>query len=278
MTILRSVLYLPASNPRAVEKARTLGCDAVVLDLEDAVAPDAKAEARVAAVEAVAAGGFVRKLVLIRVNHLRTPWGADDFAAAAGSAVDAIVVPKVDSAEEARDAVAAAGGKPVFAMIESPRAILALPEIAATPGVAALVAGNADLAKELRATVDANRSSLLYALSAMVIAARANNLVALDGIHADIQDVDGLDLTSAQGAAFGFDGRTIIHPSHIDSANRAYSPSPEQVEHARGLIAAHEEANADKRGVTTYRGKLVEVLHVEEARRILEIAEAIAAR
>ena len=276
--LLRSALYLPASNQRAIEKARTLNADSIVLDLEDAVAPDAKVAARAAAIEAAAIGGFGPSLLAIRVNRLDTRWGPADFDAVAVSKADVIVVPKVDSAEEAGAAVAAARGKPVWAMIESPRAILNLSAIAATRGIAALVAGTADMAKELRATVDVDRSALRYALSAIVVAARAHGLVALDGIHGDIQDLDGLDYTSVQGASFGFDGRTIIHPTHIESANRAYSPSPEAVERARGLIDSFEAARTDNRGVATYQGRLVEVLHADEARRIIETAEAIEAR
>lgn len=275
---LRSVLYLPASNPRAVEKARTLDCDAVILDLEDAVAPDAKPDARHAAVEAAKAGGFGHRLLAIRVNALSTPWGRDDFAAASTAPVDAIVVPKVDSPAQAAEAVAAAGGKPVWAMIESPRAVIDVAQIAATPGLAALVAGTADLAKDLRARAGNDRLPFLFALSAMLNAARAYGVVALDGIHADIQDLEGVEQTSRQGAELGFDGRTIVHPSHIEPANRAYAPSLEAVENARGLIAAHEQAEAEGRGVTTYKGRLVEVLHVAEARRLLAFAEAISRR
>ena len=276
--LLRSALYLPASNARAIGKSRSLDADAVILDLEDAVAPDAKPAARDAAVQAAAAGGFAPRLLAIRVNRLDTPWGAADFKAASAAAVDIIVVPKVDTAAEAAAAVSAARGKPIWAMIESPRAILNLPAIAATSGITTLVAGNADMAKELRATVDAHRSALLYALSAIVVGARANGLAALDGIHGVIEDLDGLDLTSRQGASLGFDGRTIIHPSHIESANRAYSPTAEAIDHARGLVDAFETAQAGRRGVATYRGRLVEILHAEEARRLIVIADAIEAR
>lgn len=272
---LRSVLYLPASNARAVEKARGLPCDAVILDLEDAVAPDAKTGAREAAVAAVREGGFGRRHVAIRVNALATEWSAADFEAVSAAPVDAIVVPKVDTAEQAQAAVAAARGKPVWAMIESPRAVLSVERIAAVPGLGALLAGHADLAKDLRATPGPDRAELLYAMQAMLCAARAFGLVALDGVHTDIQDLDGVTRTSAQGAAMGYDGRTIVHPSHIDAANRAYAPTAEAIEQARGLIAAHEAAVAEGRGVTTYKGRLVEVLHVDEARRLLAFAAAI---
>lgn len=271
---LRSVLYLPASNARAIEKARTLDCDAVVLDLEDAVAPQVKVEARGAAVQAVTDGGFGHRLVAIRVNALSTQWGADDFAAVRASAVDAIVVPKVDTPEQAAAAVAASGGKPVWAMIETPLSIIHVAAIAATPGLAALVAGTSDLGKELRARDDGSRTAFLYGLSAIVNAARAYGLAALDGVHGDIHDSEGFARSTLQGARLGFDGRTLIHPGQIESANRVYSPSAEAVEDAHGLIAAFDAAMAAGQGIATYKGRMVENLHVEEARRTLAFAQA----
>lgn len=275
---VRSVLYLPASNARAVEKARTLACDAVILDLEDAVAPGAKEEAREAAIAAVNAGGFGHRLVGIRVNGLPTRWSQDDFAAIAASRADVIVVPKVDSPGEAAAAVAAAQGKPVWAMIESPLSVIHVADIARTPGVTALLAGTADLGKELHAQDDGNRTAFLFALSAMVNAARAYGLIALDGIHADITDEAGLRRSTLQGAMLGFDGRTLIHPAQIAIANEVYSPSAEAVADANGLIAAHEAAVAEGKGVAVYKGKLVEVLHVAAARRLLAISDALSAR
>jgi citrate lyase beta subunit len=274
----RSVLYMPASNPRAIEKARSLACDAVILDLEDAVAPDAKASARAAAVEALKAGGFGHREVAIRVNGFGTPWFADDFAAAVAVVPDAIVVPKVDSSDQAAEAVRLAFGVPVWAMIESPRAVLDADRIAAVDGVAALVAGMADFAKDIGARPGVDRVELLYALQRMLIAARAAGIVALDGVHADIGDLAGLEIACRQGAAMGYDGKTLVHPSQIEPANRAFSPTPDAIEEARGLIAAHETARAEGRGVTTYNGRMVEVLHVEAARRLLAFAEAIAGR
>lgn len=276
MRPLRSVLYLPASNARAMEKARTLACDGLILDLEDAVAPDAKPAARAAAIEAVTAGGFGRRFVAIRVNPLDTQWGEEDFAAASSVRVDAIVVPKVDSGPEARAAVTAAAGKPVWAMVESARAIINVNDIAGTEGVTALLAGTADLAKDLRAKPDPDRLPFLFAMSAMLYAARANGLIALDGIHAEILDLAGAERTSRQGAKLGFDGRTIVHPSHIAPANDAYSPSPNEVDDARGLIEAHQLTVEQGSGVTTYKGRLVEVLHVEQARQLLSVMDAIA--
>ncbi len=274
----RSVLYMPASNPRAVEKARTLACDAVILDLEDAVAPDMKEAARAAVLETLKTGGFGHREVAVRVNGFGTFWIADDFAAIAAAKPDAIVVPKVDSASQAAEAVQLAGGVPVWAMIESPRAVLDADRIAAVAGVTALVAGMADFAKDIGAKPGADRIELLYALQRILIAARAEGRVALDGVHADIGDAEGLEIACRQGAAMGFDGKTLIHPSQIEPANRAFSPDPAAIEEARGLIAAHEAARAEGKGVTTYKGRMVEALHVETARRLLAFAEAIAAR
>jgi citrate lyase beta subunit len=274
----RSALYMPSSNPRALEKARSLDCDTVILDLEDAVAPDAKESARAAVVETLKAGGFGHREVTVRVNGFGTRWMADDFAAVVAAKPDAIVVPKVDSADQAAEAVRMAGGLPVWAMIESPRAVLDADKVAAVDGVTALLAGMADFAKDIGAKPGVDRVELLYALQRMLIAARAAGIVALDGVHADIHDLDGLKVACRQGAAMGFDGKTIVHPNQIEPANRAFSPDPADVEEARGLIAAHEAARAEGKGVTTYKGRMVEVLHVESARRLLAYAEAIERR
>lgn len=274
----RSALYMPASNLRAVAKARSLPCDVVILDLEDAVAPDMKDAAREAVLASLAAGGFGHREVTVRVNGFGTPWIAGDFAAVAAARPDAIVVPKVDTADQAAEAVRLAAGVPVWAMIESPRAVLDADRIAAVPGVTALLAGMADLAKELGATPGVDRLELLYALQRLLIAARAAGVVALDGIHADIGDPHGLEVACRQGAAMGFDGKTLVHPDQIEPANRAFSPDPAAIDAARGLIAAHEAARAEGRGVTTYQGRMVEALHVAAARRLLAFFEAIGRR
>lgn len=274
---LRSILYLPAANARAIEKARGLGSDAVILDLEDAVAPEAKPGAREAAIAAAAAGGWGARLLLIRVNGLATPWGHADLAAVAGAAVGAVVVPKVDSAAEAAEAVARAGGKPVWPMIETPRGVLAAAAIAATPGVAALVAGMADLAKDLGARPGPDRLPLLHALSHIVLAARAAGVLAFDGVYTAIGDDAGLEAEARQGAALGFDGKTLIHPTQIDIANRIFGPDPAEVEAARRMVAAWDEARAAGKGITTHEGRMVEHLHVESARRLIARAEAIGA-
>ena len=274
----RSVLYLPAANPRAIAKARTVDADCIILDLEDAVAPDTKVEARAAAVAAVAEGDWGHREVLIRVNSLATVWSIDDFAAVAASHAAGIVVPKVDSAREAEEAVARSHGKPVWAMIETPRAIFDAADIAATEGVTALLAGMADLTKDLRAKPTPDRLALVFALSTIVMAARAAEIQAFDGVFTDIADEAGLAAEALQGAQFGFDGKTLIHPSQIATANRLFAPDAAEIDHARGLIAAFEAGQAAGKGVTTFDGKMIELLHVGVARRTLVVADAIAGR
>jgi citrate lyase beta subunit len=270
----RTLLYMPASNARALEKARDLAADVIILDLEDAVAPEAKPAARAAAVAALAAG-FGRREAGIRVNGFGTAWSDDDFAAAAQSAAAFVLVPKIDSPAQAADAVARARGKPLWAMIETPRAVLEADAIAAVPGVAALVAGFADLAKDLRARPGPGRLPLLYSASRILLSARAAGIPAFDGVFTDIADADGLAAEAAQALALGFDGKTCIHPSQLDCVNRTFSPSEADIAHAHGLIAAHTEAMASGKAVATFKGKMVELLHVLEARRTLKIAEVI---
>jgi citrate lyase subunit beta/citryl-CoA lyase len=276
----RSVLYVPGSNARALEKARELPCDVVLVDLEDAVAPAAKATARAQAVAAIAAGGWGHREVALRVNGAATPWGAGDLAAAAGSGADAVVLPKVEAAEDVRRAAAALpGATPLWAMVETPRGVLALPAIAgASPRLACLVAGTSDLVKDLGARHTPGRAEVLASLSLLVLAARAHGLAALDGVHLDLADDAGLEAACRQGRDLGFDGKTLIHPKTIDAANRIFAPSVEEVAAARAVVAAHAEADARGEGVTIVDGRLVEALHVEAARRTLALAEAIAAR
>lgn len=274
----RSVLYLPAIRESAVAKARTLDADCIILDLEDAVAPDQKVAARAAALVAVQAGGWGHREILIRVNSLGTEWSIDDFAAARQAGVDAIVVPKIDSAADAVRAVELAAGLPVWAMIETPRAVIEAPAIAATPGVAVLLAGFADLAKDLRLGSDLTRAPLYYSMSAIVVAARAAGVLAIDGVFTDIRDESGLRTEAEQALAFGFDGKSLIHPSQVDLVNVVFTPSSAGLDNAGGLIAAHEAAVAAGKGVTTYGGKLVESLHVEQARQMLATAALLRAR
>ena len=274
----RSVLYLPASRDSAVAKARTLDCDCVILDLEDAVAPDQKAEARAKAVAAIRAGDWGHREVLLRVNGIHTEWAPADFAAAREAGAAAVVVPKVDSAAEAVEAVRMAAGVPVWAMIETPRAVIEAAAIAATPGVAGLVAGFADLSKDLRLRPDAARTPLHYSMSAIVIAVRAAGILAFDGVFTDIRDEASLRVEANQARMFGFDGKTLIHPSQVPVVNDVFAPGAEEIAAAEGLIAAYEASVAEGKGVTTFEGRLVEVLHAAEARRLLATAKTLSGR
>ena len=273
----RSALYLPANRESAIAKARTLPADCVILDLEDAVQPAAKEAARASAVAAAGSGDWGGKELLLRVNGLATAWSEDDFAAArlvaeTRGTLGGLVVPKVESADAAAWAVSLAGGLPVWAMIETPRGVLDAPAIAAVHGVTALLAGMADLAKDLRCRPDAARTPLLYSLSAIVLAARAAGKMAFDGVFTDIHDAAGFEAEARQGVMLGFDGKSLIHPSQVAPCNLVFSPSPKELADAEGLIAAYEAGLAGGAGVTTYKGKLIEVLHVAEARRLLAMA------
>jgi citrate lyase subunit beta/citryl-CoA lyase len=278
----RSVLYMPSSNERALEKAKTIAADGLILDLEDAVAPDAKAEARARACAAVTSGEYGAKELTIRINGADTPWHADDLAAAAKAGPDAIVVPKVDSPEAVRELVASMerAGAPehtrLWAMIESPYAILHAEEIAAaSERLKVLVLGTNDLVKELFIDHVPGRAPIMTSLQLLVLAARATGKVVLDGVYNDVKNAEGFADECRQGRQLGFDGKTLIHPGQVDGANAAFAPDEQAVEDARGLIAAWE-AGAGK-GVVTYNGRMVESLHVESARRTLSIHEAIQA-
>ncbi|MDH2413212.1 CoA ester lyase [Nocardioides sp. CER19] len=278
----RSVLYMPGANERALEKAKTLPVDALILDLEDSVAPDAKAAARENVVAAVASREYGGRELTIRINGADTEWHAEDLRAAAAVGPDAIVVPKVNSPEAVLslvDAVAAAGAPEktkLWAMIESPYAILHAEEIAAASDrLAVLVLGTNDLVKELFIDHVPGRAPLVTSLQLAVLAARATGKVVLDGVYNDVKNLEGYLAEVEQGRQFGFDGKTIIHPGQIEGANTGFAPSEEAVADARGLIAAWEDGAG--KGVVTYNGKMVESLHVESARRTLSISEAIAA-
>jgi len=280
----RSVLFMPASNARALDKARTLAADALVFDLEDAVAPDAKPEARRMAVAAASAGGHAPREVVVRVNGLDTPWGRDDLAAVAGSSADAILLPKVESAAAVHDALGVldAAGAPVglalWAMLETPLGILRAEAIATAPRVTALVMGTSDLTRDLRARHTSDRLPLVTSLGLCVLAARAHGLAALDGVHLDLDDEAGFLAACRQAAAMGFDGKTLIHPKTIATANETFAPAPDELARARRIIDAHAGAVARGQGVVVVDGRLVESLHVEEARRVVALAAAIAAR
>jgi citrate lyase subunit beta / citryl-CoA lyase len=279
----RSALYVPGANARALEKARGLAADALILDLEDAVAPSAKEVARAQVLTALQAPGGWRSERVVRINGASTPWGKDDLAALARAGADALCLPKVESPDELRAASAAleAAGAPaglaLWAMIETPRGVLAAREIAAaTPRLACLVAGTSDLVKDLRARHTPGRGEVLTSLSLLLLAARAAGLTALDGVHLDLSDAAGFEAACRQGRDLGFDGKTLIHPSQLESANRAFSPSPEELSVARKVVEAHAEAVAAGKGVTVVDGRLVESLHVAEAERLLALGEAIA--
>ena len=280
----RSVLYMPSSNARALEKATTLPVDALILDLEDAVSPDAKDVAREQACAAVRSGSYGRRELTIRVNGAGTQWHEADLAAACEAGPEGIVVPKVGSAEEVRSLVAAmeAAGAPehtkLWAMVETPEAILGARELAAaSPRLAVLVMGTNDLVKELDAFHVPGRAPVLPALSWALLAARAAGIAIVDGVWNDVKDLEGFEAECVQGRAMGFDGKTLIHPGQVEICNRVYAPSDEQVADARGLIEAFEAAVAEGQGVATYKGRLVENLHVDTARKVLATREAIEA-
>ena len=281
-TPLRSVLYMPSSNERALEKAKSIPCDGLILDLEDAVAPDAKPAAREAACAAVGSGEYGRRELTIRVNGADTEWHAADLAAACAAGPDAIVVPKVDSVEAVRALVDAMErhGAPdhttLWAMIETPRAMLHAEEIAAaSERLSVLVMGTNDLAKELYAEHVPGRQPLLTGLGLALLAARATGKAIIDCVYNDVRNTEGFLAECQQGREMGFDGKTLIHPGQVDGANEAFAPSPQAVEDARGLIAAWEAAAGA--GVVTYNGRMVENLHVDSARRTLAIHDAITA-
>lgn len=280
----RSVLYMPGSNQRALEKARTLAADGLILDLEDAVSPDAKDVARTQVVEAVKAGGYGGRELLVRVNGLNTPWFYADVAAAATSGADAILIPKVESADAVRqvEAIMAAAGAPqsmaIWCMMETPRGILRAEEIAAaTPRLGGFVMGTSDLAKDLHCAHTPLRLPMVTSLGLCLLAARAYNLAILDGVYLDLADDAGFEASCVQGLELGFDGKTLIHPKTIDAANRVFAPSEREIEWSQKIIAAHAEAAAAGKGVVVVDGKLVENLHVENAKRMVRLAEQIAA-
>ena len=280
---LRSVLYMPAANARALEKAKSIRCDAIILDLEDAVAPAAKADARDRAVAAVTSGDYGRRLLTIRCNGPATEWGRDDLAAAAGAGPAAVVIPKVDSLAALDDIATRldAGGATtteIWAMIETPTAVFDVRALAGHPRVGVLVIGTNDLARELHAPLGARgRSNLTPYLATAVLAAREAGRLIVDGVFNDVADADGFATECRQGVEMGFDGKTLIHPNQVAPANAAWTPSADEVETARRIIAAFDAASAAGRGVATLDGRMVEALHVDDARRTLAIAAAISA-
>ncbi|CAB3832835.1 (3S)-malyl-CoA thioesterase [Achromobacter anxifer] len=274
---------MPGANARALDKARSLDADALILDLEDAVAPDAKAQAREQVAAALRAGGYGRRECIVRINALDTPWGLEDVRAIAGAGADAVLLPKVQSAEQlaalarALDAAGAPAGLSLWAMAETPLGFLRLDAIAGGhPRLAAIVVGTSDLVKDLHARHTPSREETLWARSMAVMAARAHGLAALDGVHLDLQDDAGLAAACTQGRDQGFDGKTLIHPKQIVAANAAFAPTEEELATARKRLDAWQAAQAAGLGVAVVDGALVENLHAQEAERVLALAEAIA--
>lgn len=278
---LRSVLYMPSSNERALEKAKIIPADAIIFDLEDAVAPDAKVEARGKAAAAVTSGEYGVRHLIIRVNGIGTEWHDEDIAAAAAVGPDVVLVPKVNSAEEVHQLVASleAAGAPektkLWAMVETPIAMLnALSIATASPRLAGFVMGTNDLVKELYAEHVPGRQPVITGLGLALLAARAAGLAIIDGVYNDVKNTEGFLAEVEQGRQMGFDGKTLIHPGQVEGANAGFAPSAQAIDDARGLIEAFESSTG---GVVTYNGKMVENLHVESAKRTLAINDAILA-
>jgi citrate lyase beta subunit len=278
----RSVLYMPGSRPRALDKARSLPADALILDLEDAVLPAEKPRARELVSEALRAGGYGGRRLVVRINALDTEWGRADLAASAAALPDAILLPKVETPDDIRAAAALLDGAPasvrLWAMMETPRAILNAGTIAAShPRLEGFVMGTNDLAKDLGAAQTADRMALVPSLAICLLAARAEGLIAIDGVHNAFRDLEGLRAACIQGRDLGFDGKTLVHPDQIEVANAIFAPTPEEIARAEAQVDAFEAATARGEGVAVLDGRIVENLHVAMARRLLARAEAIAA-
>ncbi|MCR9220566.1 MAG: CoA ester lyase [Alphaproteobacteria bacterium] len=280
----RSVLYMPGSNARALEKGRSLPADALILDLEDSVSPEAKQTARETVARALAEGGYGRREILVRVNALETPWGRDDLAAVARMRADAVLLPKIESADAVRKAVRILeeAGAPdtmsVWCMMETPLGVLNAQAIASAHSrLGGFVMGTSDLAKDLHCLHTPERTPFLASLSHVILCARAYGLGALDGVHLDLDDAEGFAAQCRQGLELGFDGKTLIHPKTIAAANATFGPTDDDLAEARAMIDAFEAAKKDGLGVAVLNGKLVENLHVENARRLLFLAEMIEA-
>ena len=278
----RSVLYMPGSNARALEKGRSLAADGLILDMEDAVAPDAKQTARDQITAAIAEGGYGARELIVRTNGLDGPWGEDDLKAAANMGADAVLLPKVESKAMVDQAVAildAAGAPadlPIWAMMETPLGMLHAEEIAfSSPRLQCLVMGTSDLAKDLRAQHTPDRIPFVTSLGLCLLAARAAKIAILDGVHLDLADDDGFMASCRQGRDLGMDGKTLIHPKTIAMANEAFSPSQDEIAWSKRIIQAHAEAEKEGKGVVLVDGKLIENLHVEGAKQMVAMADAI---
>ncbi|AHC99878.1 HpcH/HpaI aldolase/citrate lyase family protein [Leisingera methylohalidivorans] len=273
----RSVLYIPGSKPRALEKAKTLPVDAVIFDLEDAVSVDEKPNARATLAQALEAGGFGARMKIVRINGLDTVWGRDDAIAAARMNCDAILLPKVNAPADLDALAEITGDIPLWAMMETPRGMLNAAAIAAHPKLQGMVMGTNDLAKELQTRFRPDRLPMMAGLGLCLLAAKAEGLVIVDGVYNAFKDVEGLAAECAQGRDMGFDGKTLIHPAQVEVANAAFAPTEREIETARRQIAAFEEAQAAGQGVAVVDGRIVENLHAATAREILAKADAIAA-
>ncbi|WP_242146155.1 HpcH/HpaI aldolase/citrate lyase family protein [Sphingomonas sp. BAUL-RG-20F-R05-02] len=269
----RSMLYVPGDKPRALEKAKTLACDAIIFDLEDAVGPENKSRARAAIAEAVRAGGYATRELILRVS---APDNADDLVLAAALPIHGVLLPKVE-APATVTTVARTCPHPIWCMIETPLGVLRAGEIAAASDrLAGFVAGTNDLTKDLRARHTPDRAPLLTALSLMVLAARAYRLAVIDGVHLDLDDLAGFEAACRQGVELGFDGKSLVHPNSIDIANRIFGPAPDEIAQARRIVAGWAEARAQGLGVTRIDGAMVEQLHFDAAERLLALADVIA--
>ncbi|WP_424940781.1 HpcH/HpaI aldolase/citrate lyase family protein [Aliiroseovarius sp. S253] len=273
----RSVLYIPGSKERALEKARGLAADAIIFDLEDAVAPDAKVEARAILKAELDKGGYGNRAKIVRINGFDTEWGKDDVAAFVGADIDAILMPKVGSAAQLDELAALIPDVDLWAMMETPIGMLNAAEIAAHPRLKGFVMGTNDLAKELNTRFRADRLPMMGGLHMCLIAAKAHGVVIVDGVYNAFKDDEGLKAECDQGRDMGMDGKTLIHPAQLETANAAFAPSEAEIDLAKRQIAAFEEAEASGQGVAVVDGKIVENLHVETAKSILAKADAIAA-
>ncbi|MDP1667456.1 HpcH/HpaI aldolase/citrate lyase family protein [Phaeovulum sp.] len=273
----RSVLYIPGSKGRALEKARDLAADAIIFDLEDAVAPEEKPAARALLHEVLASTDFGPRARIVRVNGLDTPWGADDIAAFAGTDIDALLIPKVSSAADVQAVAGRIAGLPLWAMMETALGMLNAAEIAAHPRLCGMVMGTNDLAKELGSRFRADRLPLIAGLGLCLLAAKAHGLTIVDGVYNAFKDDEGLRAECAQGRDMGFDGKTLIHPAQLAIANAAFAPSEAELDLARRQIAAFDAAMTAGQGVAVVDGKIVENLHIVTARQVLAKAGAIAA-
>jgi len=271
----RSVLYIPGSKPRALDKARSLPVDAIIFDLEDAVTADEKVGARDTLKQAIAEGGYGNRVKIVRINGFDSQWGRDDAAAVAEMDVDAVLLPKVGGAADLDALAEITGDLPIWAMMETPQGMLRAEEIAAHPKMQGMVMGTNDLAKELQVRFRADRLPLMTSLGMCLIAAKAHGIIIVDGVYNAFKDAEGLEVECTQGRDMGFDGKTLIHPAQVDVANTAFAPSEAEIDLARRQIAAFEETEAAGQGVAVVDGKIVENLHVATAREILAKAEAI---